>query len=345
MKKLTANAISEKTGNTPHQITQRVRCSDAISVVIATKNRLNNVLESIESVKKQSARPAEIVIVDASDEDGLEALVNTTSGGEIRIEYIRSKAGLARARNIGVQKSSGDIILFLDDDTILKEHYVEEILNVFNNPSCDRIGGVYGDQIPENEGKSNTRKKGSFAYAIALALYARINTLILTLFFLEKPSTTGKFRLSGFATYPSPSNTSTTVFETDGAPGGYAAYCREVLDEFRCDEHLKGYSWGEDQDLSYRVSRKYKIIFDPKAKVIHDSRKSKTTDYAYSKMKIENHHYLFEKNFPQALRNRFAFNMSVLGTFFLELDNAIKYRNSAGVKGFLDGLRAVHKKR
>ncbi|MGD0170550.1 MAG: glycosyltransferase [Halobacteriota archaeon] len=340
----TSNASSENAGNAPHQVTQRVRYSDAISVVIPTKNRPHDVLKAISSVENQSSRPAEIVIVDASDEDGLEALVNNNSSGEIRIEYIRSVAGLTHQKNIGIQKSSGDIVLVLDDDIILKEDYVKEILNVFNNTDFNRIGCVYGNQIPPNEGKNNVRKKGSFAYSITVALKTRINTLIRTLFFLQKPSTTGKFRLSGYSTYPAPSNPGANVSETEGAPGGYTAYSREVWDEFRFDENLKGYSWGEDDDFSVRVSRKYKNIFNPKAKVIHHSKSSKGANYAYSKMRIENHHYLFEKNFPHALRNRFAYNMSVLGTFLFELENAIVHRNSEGVKGFLDGLRVVHKK-
>jgi len=67
------------------------------------------VLKAISSVENQSSRPAEIVIVDASDEDGLEALVNNNSSGEIRIEYIRSVAGLTHQKNIGIQKSSATI--------------------------------------------------------------------------------------------------------------------------------------------------------------------------------------------------------------------------------------------
>jgi hypothetical protein len=157
--------------------------------------------------------------------------------------------------------------------------------------------------------------------------------------------TTGKFRLSGFSTSPTPSKPGATVLETEGAPGGYTAYYKEVLNEFRFDENLKGYAWGNDADISYRISRKYKNIFTPKAKMIHVSKTSQIRNYPFTKMKIEYHHYLFKKNFPQRLRNRFAFNLSVFGTFLIELENAIIYRNSQGLKGFIGGLHSVHKKR
>ena len=41
------------------------------------------------------------------------------------------------------------------------------------------------------------------------------------------------------------------------------AFRRNVLDEFRFDEQFKGYSFMEDCDISYGVSRKYKVMFTP----------------------------------------------------------------------------------
>ncbi|MGZ4846458.1 MAG: glycosyltransferase family 2 protein [Halobacteriota archaeon] len=340
---MTKSTPDSSSDGTLHQFAPGVRRSDSISVVIPTKNRPLDVLECIRSVENQSILPAEIIIVDASDDDRLEALACKRSIGRIKIEYVRSEPGLTHQKNMGVQKSSSDIVLVLDDDVILNENFVEEILNVFNDPRLDGIGCVYGDQIPINKLKKNASKRGSFPYAIASAVDARINKLVSTVFFLQKTSKTGKFRLSGFSTLPPYSNPEATIQETEGAPGGYTAYYKKVLEEFGFDENLKGYAAGEDADISYRISRKYKIIFTPKAKVIHDSKTSKINNYAHSKMKIENHYYLFKKNFPQTLIRRFAFNMSVLGLFLLQLEFAVVHRNPQGVRGFLDGLRAAHK--
>jgi glycosyltransferase involved in cell wall biosynthesis len=339
MTKSTSNSSSNPSGYMLHQVTLRVLSGADISVLIPTKNRPRAVLQCIRSVNNQSVQPAEIIIVDASDKDGLEALVRSNTEREISIDYVRSEAGLTHQKNIGVQKSSGDIVLVLDDDITLDQDYIKEILNVFNNPGFDGIGCVFGDQIPANEDGA----RGA-AYSIASAFNTRIQALIRALFFLQKRSKTGKFRLSGFSSY-APSDSGSTIFETDSAPGGYTACHRDVLNEFKFDENLKGYGAGEDADFSYRVSRKYKNICNPKARVTHVSESAKLTNYAYSRMKIEHHHYLFKKNFSQGLSNRFAFNMSVLGTFLIELENAIIFRNSQGLRGFLDGLHDAHKKR
>jgi glycosyltransferase involved in cell wall biosynthesis len=331
---------TENMGKAQHTATKRVLSSDAISVIICTKNRPQGVLECVDSVRDQSSLPSEIVIVDGSDEDGLEALLTKHYGADTRIKYVRSEGSLPHKRNLGVRKSSGEIILFLDDDIVLTKDFIKEILSVFNNPNLDGIGCVYGDQFREDE---IADRRGTLRYRIGVG--RRTESFTRELFFLQKTSKTGKFRLSGFSTYPAKSNPGTTLCETDGAAGSLMAYYRGILYEFKFDENLEDYAWGEDADLSYRVSRTYKVIFNPKAKAFHVSKTPKNANYTYSKMRVVNHHYLFNKNFPQALRNRFAFNMSVLGLFFLELQHALWLRDFQGLKGFLNGLHAVHKKK
>ncbi len=332
----------------PDHATSCVRSSNAVSVLIPTKNRPQDVLTCIRSVNKQSVQPSEIIIVDASDKKGLEALLIKNYGAETRIKYVPSEAGLTHQLNIGVRESSGDIVLVLDDDVILNEDYVQEILKVFDNPCFDGIGCVFGEHIWPKKDTKHVGWGGALVGSMRRAPAVSINRLFksrpfLALFFLQGAATkTGKFRLSGFSTYPS--NPDASVYETESAPGGFTAYYRKVLDEFQYDENLKGYAWGKDVDFSYRISRKYKNICTARAKVLHVSKTSKTANYAYSKMRIENHHYLFKKNFPQALTNRFAFNMSVLGLFLKELQFAAMAHSSQGVRGFLDGLRATHEK-
>ncbi len=321
---------------------RRFQSGDTVSVLIPTKNRSQAVLECVRSVTDQTVQPAEIVIVDASDDEGLDALVCNSAGGTIKVAYVRSEPGLTRQKNIGVQKCSGDIVLVLDDDTILAKNYVEEILNVFNDPSFDRVGCVYGDRISPDD-KNGLGRRGTFPYSIVHAMNVKVEGLIRTLFFLQQESATGNFRLSGWLTNVSPSKPGATIAVTEGAPGGYTACYKNILSELRFDENLQGYASGEDADLSYRVSRKYKNIFNPKAKVIHNSLTPKQFSYAHTKMKIEYHHYLFKKNFPKALRNRFAFNMSVLGLFLLELKWAIPHQNWKSLRGYLDGVRSAHR--
>jgi len=272
--------------------------SGAISIVIPARNRVHDVFECVRSIERQTYLPDELVIVDASDSRELEQLLkNYCNENDFAIVYTHSDSGTAEGRNIGAQKSSGDIILFVDDDIILDTNYVKEIMAIFGNTSFERVGCLYGAQIPVNTRKEKDDKRASSGSKILSGIYKEINTSICWLFFLPKPSKNGRFRLSGFATYPSSSVA--TITETESASSAYLAYYKDVFNEFRFDENLEGYAWGEDDDLPYRMSRQYKIIFTPEAKVIHKvSRNSRISTYNYNRIRIENHFYIFRKNFP-----------------------------------------------
>ena len=65
---------------------------------------------------------------------------------KIKYVYIKkSKPGAARSRNIGLQKATANIIMFLDDDVILDKDYIKNVMEVFKNDECEKIGGVGGD--------------------------------------------------------------------------------------------------------------------------------------------------------------------------------------------------------
>jgi hypothetical protein len=67
---------------------------------------------------------------------------------------------------------------------------------------------------------------------------------------------------------------------------------RQVLQEYKYDEWFQGYSYFEDVDFSYRVSRKYKLMIVADAKVQHLSPPVKEDrDYALGKCQVINRKY------------------------------------------------------
>ncbi|MGA3359797.1 MAG: glycosyltransferase family 2 protein [Halobacteriota archaeon] len=167
----------------PHHATTSVR-GDAVSVLIATKNRPQDVLTCIRSVNNQSVKPDEIVIVDVSDKDGLEASVIKNNRAEIRIRYVRSETGLTHQRNIGVRESTGDIVLVLEDDVVLDEDYVREVLKVFNNPCFDRIRCVFGEHIWPKEDDTRAGLNGGLVWSMRSAPGCSVNRLLNSRLFL-----------------------------------------------------------------------------------------------------------------------------------------------------------------
>jgi len=86
----------------------------SVSVVIPTHNRPRWLREAIESANGQSHSPVEVVVVDdGSVTDDARTIAVSYPG----VHYVRQvNQGLGPARNTGIRESSGEFILFLDDD-------------------------------------------------------------------------------------------------------------------------------------------------------------------------------------------------------------------------------------
>lgn len=95
-----------------------------ISVIIPAHNEEKYILRTIESVKNQTFKNFEIIVVDDGSTD------RTYDVCKNSVDYVvklNKKSGPAKARNEGVKKSSGEILVFLDADTLLSPKVLEKI--------------------------------------------------------------------------------------------------------------------------------------------------------------------------------------------------------------------------
>lgn len=91
------------------------------SVIIPTYNRLEQLRRVLEALSKQiTASDVEIetIVVDDGSEDGTGPWLGSAECPRGVIAISQSNAGPATARNHGVQRATGDLVLFLGDDTI-----------------------------------------------------------------------------------------------------------------------------------------------------------------------------------------------------------------------------------
>lgn len=93
-----------------------------ISVVIPVYNSSKYLMDCIESIRRQSYANWEIVLVDDGSSDGSEQLCDKYVESDERIICIHQKnAGTSAARNTGMKASSGDYIMFMDNDDYWNE--------------------------------------------------------------------------------------------------------------------------------------------------------------------------------------------------------------------------------
>jgi len=87
-----------------------------VSVIIPTYNRAGLVRQAVASVKAQTYRDFEIVVVDDGGTDGtFEAL---SAGGRIRVRRHAHRRGVSAARNTGINAARGEWLAFLDSDDL-----------------------------------------------------------------------------------------------------------------------------------------------------------------------------------------------------------------------------------
>lgn len=101
-----------------------------ISCVISTHNRDEFLKEAIESVIQQNNLPIEIIVSDNVPSQNTKLLVETIAKkSPIQIIYIghEMKGRSSISMNLGVSRSKGNYIAFLNDDDTWKKNYLEKI--------------------------------------------------------------------------------------------------------------------------------------------------------------------------------------------------------------------------
>ena len=299
------------------------------SVVICTRNRLQDITTCLHSLKEQTVQPNELIIVDSSDNKLVDnpaftQLCNQQEFPQTNIVYKHTAPGLPLQRNVGISLASSDITYFFDDDVILEKNYLETMNVTFvNNPHYHGGMGAV----------TNLSSQRLFESRISYAQFMA-QRLIRTIFLLQRDYASGAFTISGMPTH----TYGTKQFKEVEVLGGCCmAYKTTVFKKHLFDESLKRYAFMEDCDFSCRVSRDGPLFFNPAAKLKHmNSPLNRDAIVDNRAMYIENYSYLFFKNFYQKNRLKIiAYWWSVLGLFI----EATIRGQWAYLKGYVLGLR------
>lgn len=278
-----------------------------ISILISTKNRFHDLKECIESALAQSIKPDEVILVDASDtnksREMVERLLRDTgiSFTYHRQDVIAGKIRKTMAWNRAVKMAQGDIIVFLDDDVVLEKDYLSQLLKAYRENTLPGVVGVTGYTKP----LPNLKCRSTMA-VLKKALYRY--------FLLYRDDGDGRMQPSGFPAYSSAKN---AIIPVEIMPTCNMSVKKEVFGEFAFDEWFHGYSYQEDDDFTYRVSRKYRFLYTPFAALTHKTSPAARDNAEKAEaMKALNHFYFFRKNMPKTPKNCLAFLWAEIGVLF-----------------------------
>jgi glucosyl-dolichyl phosphate glucuronosyltransferase len=116
-----------------------------LSVIIPTHDRpgaLGRCLETLQAQDVDRGAIEVIVVDDGSEADIAEVVASVASAGGIDMRCERQQlGGLNAARNRGAALASGEVVAFLDDDTLVSSGWASALLQAFRAHGCAGVGG------------------------------------------------------------------------------------------------------------------------------------------------------------------------------------------------------------
>ncbi|RMF24260.1 MAG: glycosyltransferase [Cyanobacteria bacterium J083] len=132
----------------------------AISVIIPTYGREEALRDSIGDILAQDYPDFEVLVVDQTrkhepaTEQYLEELANKQKIRWFRVDW----ASLPGARNYGVRRAKGEIVLFVDDDIRLKPGYLlAHAKNYLEKPEIGAVAGRVFDRMKLSDSSSKSQ--------------------------------------------------------------------------------------------------------------------------------------------------------------------------------------------
>lgn len=293
------------------------------SIVICVLDNFEGLKKCLGSILRQSLPPKEIIVVHSgtSAEIGEYLSAMRSVQKNIGIYYSISEKSLVMQRNKGIDLSSGDVVFFIDDDAVLENDYLRQVMKYYES-NWDDLGGVQGTIFSHITIKEDplTRMRKFFKLSVL--------------------NGDGRLYKSG---YPSFLNYFPIPREVEVFNGCMMSFKREILLKERFDENLKENWFGDDIELSYRISRSFRLVQIPKAIVHHVS---STPTYEgirrLTYMSILNRDYIFEKFFSPKRGNYFFYYLALTGDALMSVRQSLIRRSLSPLAGFYQGIEFLY---
>ncbi|MDM8516629.1 glycosyltransferase [Desulfobacterales bacterium HSG16] len=125
------------------------RKNERISVAVVTRDRSALLAKTLESIARQTVMPDEVVVVDNASIDDTRKMVKSFESNLPILYLYCEEIGVNAARNCALKNSTGDVLLFTDDDAEAEPEWVEEMSkSLKKHPDAAAIVGVKGNLFP-----------------------------------------------------------------------------------------------------------------------------------------------------------------------------------------------------
>ncbi|MGH7745895.1 MAG: glycosyltransferase family 2 protein [Candidatus Dormibacteria bacterium] len=294
-----------------------------VSVIIPSKNRASVLADTLETLLSQTCIPDEIVIVDQSvGDETKKAVANFAErvrlSGSAKPEFLYlydpNLIGAGAARNIAIDRSSGEILVFLDDDVLLEHDFLQEMLLVYQQNSD--VGGVSG-VITNYPAPPWARRFWDALFYIGpfhderQPIYWNCDRLRQA-----KPIPVRRFG------------------------SGLMSVKRSSLNGDRFDDWYKG-AGPEDVDLTWRLSERCPLVITPQARLVHVRTSVDGPREHWLSYSVKSQYYLYHRLWNTGVANRLCFAWLNFGYALLATTASLRHFSFAPWRAFKAGIRGA----
>ena len=224
-----------------------------ISAIIATLGRPEPLARCLESLARQTIPVAEVVVAHCGEDEVTEIVTRDErwleAGMHVRY-FFYPERNCAAQRNFAIEQSSHDNLLLIDDDVEVDARWAEELFKpIWDDP---KVGATMGNLLNQPMSKPTP-----FWRVYRILLHGKSRGL-------QPGLLVGAALPNGFPT------DAKDLIPCEWIGGGASALRREAFQSIGgFASFFKGSSPGEDLDLGYRLSRRWKVYYVPTATCIH----------------------------------------------------------------------------
>lgn len=321
---------------------EQMRDAMEFDIVLATRNRLPQLRNSLPLILAQQRLPERMIVVDASDDhdeaaNGIRDIVER-SGRDVKLEIHNTAAGSSRQRNCGLECVRAPVVFFPDDDSLWYPGVAENVMRVYERDAGEAIGAVCPTEafVPPREGGGCDIQNGNRA---RMFLSSLMNGFEKT-FFMDP------IYIEGFSRVyekPSPAWLVEEHAQPFGPMTGFQMSFRtDAIRACGFDENLGRYSLMEDRDASLHILREKLIVCCEKARVYHSKAPGKRTDdFEWGLINILNRGYVLCKHTPPGSPARRILLRYSLFRFAVYLLRAGTPQGRRRIQGAWKGIRAL----
>ena len=246
-----------------------------LSIIIPTRNRSSMLTKTIKKLLKNTFFFQEIIIVDSSNKFHKSKIATFQNMKKIKIKIFNSKPSISLQRNIGLKKviNKRKYIMFLDDDLIFNKNAFKKMY-YFIKKNKNLSGFGFNLNIKKISPFIEFLKKNKL-------------TKIMGIYDTKK----GVVTPSGWQTK---AINLKKDLEVEWIPTQAVIYNKKNIKSLKFDTVYGKYSYLEDLDFSYSVSRNGKLMICSSANYTSDNTVNRN-DYNFGIKEIVNRYHFVKK--------------------------------------------------